>query len=250
LPAVSEQEVPHIDVRTLESISKSQGKYDNLRVYLEVECAGRAEVQLEFSEIEQLIGEELPRSASVHRSWWENDPNGHVQSRSWMSAGWAVERVDFENKAVLFKPNHYAKMQVVFIDLVNGLKKRMPDATSAGKSSPQNWFAFSAKSKGLLFAWVFNNRGELHVELYIDREDKDENKSIFDRLASQKSDIEEKIGAQLRWDRLDHRRACRISLGTPVKADGPLSEMENAKQWALQTMIKFIDTFKPLIRDL
>jgi CBS domain-containing protein len=250
LPSVSEQAVPRIDVRTLESVSKSQGKYDNLRVYLEVECAGRSEVQLEFSEIEQLIGEELPRSASVHRSWWENDPNGHVQSRSWMSAGWAVERVDFENKAVLFKPNHYAKMQVVFIDLVNALKKRMPDATSAGKSSPQNWFAFSAKTRGMNYAWVFNNRGELHVELYIDREDSSENKEIFDQLFKIKEVIEEKIGAPLRWDRLDHRRASRISLGIPVKINAPLFEMEDAKQWALQTMMKFIDAFKPLIRNL
>lgn len=250
LPSVSESEVPRIDVRSLEAASKSQGKYDNLRVYLEVECAGRAEVQLGFGEIEKLIGEELPRSASVHRAWWENDPNNHVQSRSWMSAGWSVERVDFENKAVLFKPSHYAKMQVVFIDLLNALKKKMPDATSANKASPQNWFAFSAKTRGMNYAWVFNNRGELHVELYIDREDKDENKKIFDQLFKIKEVIEEKIGAPLLWDRLENRRACRISLGTPINVDGTFSEMENAKQWALQVMIRFIDAFKPLIRDV
>jgi len=250
LPIIRKQDQPKISSQPLESAATGQGKYDNLRAWLEVECVGRKEVQLDFDEIEQLIGEELPRAAGIYRSWWENDPNSHVQSRAWMIAGWSVANVDFENKAVLFKESHYAKMQVVFTDLLNALKKKMPDATSASKVSPQNWFAFSAKARGLNYAWVFSSRKELHVELYIDRPDQAENKRIFDGLKQQKEEIEAAIGLPLRWERLDDKTASRISLGTPVNLNASLSTLKSDRQWALVHMIKFIDIFKPYIREL
>jgi Domain of unknown function (DUF4268) len=48
------------------------------------------------------------------------------------------------------------------------------------------------------------------AELYIDRGDRDENKSIFDRLFAQREEIEKAFPFSLEWERLDHRRACRI----------------------------------------
>jgi hypothetical protein len=48
------------------------------------------------------------------------------------------------------------------------------------------------------------------VELYIDRGDHDENKSIFDHLIKDRSAIEAALPFPLEWERLDDRRACRI----------------------------------------
>ena len=48
------------------------------------------------------------------------------------------------------------------------------------------------------------------VELYIDRGVAEENKAIFDTLVAHRERCEADFGAPLLWERLDHRRACRI----------------------------------------
>ena len=56
---------------------------------------------LTFSEIEGLIGAPLPASARTHQPWWGNDGT-HVQARSWMRAGWTVERSRLDEEQVRF----------------------------------------------------------------------------------------------------------------------------------------------------
>jgi hypothetical protein len=80
-----------------------RSSYDGLRMYLS-ERPERV-VRLSFSEIERIIGRELPPSAKKHRAWWANEQSGpHVHARSWMNAipPRRTERVDFEAKTVDF----------------------------------------------------------------------------------------------------------------------------------------------------
>lgn len=63
-------------------------KYDPLEAHL----ARRREdeFELSFEEVEWIVGDALPASAS-RPQWWANETsleNGHVQSRSWRSAGY------------------------------------------------------------------------------------------------------------------------------------------------------------------
>jgi hypothetical protein len=63
-------------------------KYDPLENYLR--RRGSAELELAFQEVERIIGSKLPTSAS-RPQWWgnETDPEtSHVQSRSWLDAGY------------------------------------------------------------------------------------------------------------------------------------------------------------------
>jgi len=48
------------------------------------------------------------------------------------------------------------------------------------------------------------------AELYIDRGEREENKSIFDQLIAHRAQIETGFAFPIEWERLDHRRACRI----------------------------------------
>ena len=57
---------------------------------------------LTFSQIETIIGAPLPASAKAHKPWWGNDST-HVQARSWMRAGWAVDHPRLPEKEVVFK---------------------------------------------------------------------------------------------------------------------------------------------------
>ena len=53
------------------------------------------------------------------------------------------------------------------------------------------------------------------VELILRRGDTSENKWMFDELEKQKTDIENRFGSKLHWQRLDESKSCRISLSHP-----------------------------------
>lgn len=80
-------------------------------------------------------------------------------------------------------------------------------AISPGTS---NWVSAGAGISGIDFSYVIlmNNA---RIELYIDRGDAKQNKRIFDQLLARKEQIEAEFGGALHWERLDNRRASRIS---------------------------------------
>lgn len=72
--------------------------------------------------------------------------------------------------------------------------------------------------------WYYSARMWSRAELYIDRLDAKDNKAIFDQLLARKTEIENAFGDQLYWQRLDDKRACRISFRIP----GGYSDHESA----------------------
>ncbi len=80
------------------------GKYQKLRVYLEAHP--RREWRTTFSNIESILGFELPASARKHDAWWSNEKKGgrHSQAVAWTAAGWETAEVDMEAETVLFRP--------------------------------------------------------------------------------------------------------------------------------------------------
>lgn len=73
------------------------------------------------------------------------------------------------------------------------------------------WIGTGAGKSGMSFNYAVREH-ETQVELYIDRgkDAEKENKSIFDKLATKKDQIEKAFGESLEWQRLDSRRATRI----------------------------------------
>jgi len=74
-----------------------------------------------------------------------------------------------------------------------------------------HWIGTSSGVRGLNLNYVVT-QDECAAELYIDRgkDGEGENKSIFDQLCANKSEIERVFGGPLRWERLDRKRASRI----------------------------------------
>jgi hypothetical protein len=66
-------------------------KYRQLEVYLANRMGTYA--KLSFDEIEQVIGDSLPKSAYKYQAWWAN--GGHEHANSWLNSGWRVEQVKF-----------------------------------------------------------------------------------------------------------------------------------------------------------
>ena len=72
-------------------------------------------------------------------------------------------------------------------------------------------------------------------------------KDIFDQLFIKRERIERSIGEELNWERLNDRRASRISIARPFDLMGVDENIAQAKQWGVDMMLKFIDAFRPFL---
>ena len=78
--------------------SSSNSKYYPLKKYLEIN--GAAKIELEFSEIETILGFPLPESAFKRAAWWGN--GGHSHSLSWAEAGYKTATLVLPERRVRF----------------------------------------------------------------------------------------------------------------------------------------------------
>jgi hypothetical protein len=60
------------------------------------------EVELDFGQIESILGVELPNSARSHRAWWANSAS-NARAAGWMDAGWRMANADLEGERVRFE---------------------------------------------------------------------------------------------------------------------------------------------------
>ena len=132
-----------------------------------------------------------------------------------------------------------------------------PGWTSATAPSKGNWMAFSSSRSGLLrynaaFCWPDKYKEyRLRAEAYIDTRDQVTTKEVYDQLHAQKEQIEQAVGEELEWDRIDDKRASRVSLYLP----GTIRVVEEerwpeARPWLIQAMGKMRSAFNPVLQEL
>lgn len=95
----SGQERPQRAAVRVDAPSKP-GRYAPLTEFL-AGVSGDA-VEVSFKEIEEILGGPLPVSARRHRSFWANSPRP-TQGRSWLSAGWEVTGLDWDQQRLTFR---------------------------------------------------------------------------------------------------------------------------------------------------
>ncbi|MGZ3297880.1 MAG: DUF7662 domain-containing protein [Asticcacaulis sp.] len=76
-------------------------KYDPLEDYLK--SVDGDSVPMGFSEIENVLGFELPPSSRRQRAWWSNNPDNNVMTRAWIDAGFETAKVDMREGKVVFR---------------------------------------------------------------------------------------------------------------------------------------------------
>lgn len=131
-------------------------------------------------------------------------------------------------------------------ELLAAARERTPLHENTSPSD-QNWISASAGISGLGFNYVIG-KDWWRIELYIDRgkDSKEQNESLFDSLVSQQVQIEESFGSQLNWERLDAKRACRISYAR----DG-VGYRSSREEWPIahEAMISAMIRFERSLRD-
>ncbi len=61
-------------------------------------------VELDFEQVEEIIGAPLPLSAKRHQAWWANEKSGtHTWAHLWRAAGWLRDKVDLQRHIVSFR---------------------------------------------------------------------------------------------------------------------------------------------------
>lgn len=78
-----------------------QSKYQPLFEYLRQQ-PDSVPLELTFAEIEAILGQPLPPTATVNRAWWANSQT--PQARLWQAAGWLIDDVNFKEQTVVFRP--------------------------------------------------------------------------------------------------------------------------------------------------
>ena len=115
--------------------------------------------------------------------------------------------------------------------------------------SPSNdhWLGCATGVSGCAYNLIFS-KTETRVELYLQRSDGAENKWIFDALEREKQEIEGRFGGELHWQRLDERKASRISYSHPFDGFNEESWPEMIG-WLCQHIVRLDEAFsEPLTR--
>ena len=122
--------------------------------------------------------------------------------------------------------------------------------TSSRNARPQSWFAFSSGSRGVQYSATFMRGGRARVEVYIDRGDRDQTKRLFDSLGQRKESIETELNEPLEWDRLEARRASRISVVRNGSINDDDDTLEEIRQWMVERLLAFKRVFTPHLQEL
>ena len=114
--------------------------------------------------------------------------------------------------------------------------------------SKQNWLASASGVSGCGYNLIFSNN-HARVELYLSRSEARENKWLFDKLAGNRQEIEERFGSELQWQRLDGKKASRICQSRPF--DGYDEEnWPEMIEWLCQQIVKLEQAFTEPLASL
>lgn len=154
------------------------------------------------------------------------------------------------SKRVTVSPPEVSEKRLRYRDFFQGVIDELRDKhafTNARVAQPQNWYAFGSGTSGITYNGVFGTGERLRAELYIDVGDAMRNKAFFDFLIAKRDEIEQKVG-KLDWERLDQRRACRISLvRLQTSIDTAGSQADQMRAWLVQGLLKMKSVFGPLL---
>lgn len=121
------------------------------------------------------------------------------------------------------------------------------------KPVTENWVGVSASpGKSFINLNYVIEQKRARVELYIDRGyTGEDNEMIFDQLYANKEPIETSCGAQLSWERLEGKRACRIAWRLDIGGyRSTQEEWPQIQDKLVNAMIRFERAFAPYLKAL
>lgn len=139
-----------------------------------------------------------------------------------------------------------------FSELIERIKARPPRVTNQTRVGYDNWLSTPSGKSGFSFGFGFTRSRKFQIELYIDLLNRQANKHSFDELQLSREAIEEELGAELDWQRLDNKRGSRIAwfwdqTVTILDSDNKLNELLD---WALPSYFNFRQAMSQPLENL
>jgi hypothetical protein len=142
--------------------------------------------------------------------------------------------------------------QAFFTELLDEAKVRAPGITAASKTQPVSWFWFSSGKSGVHFSWAFVSNQRFRIELSIDTPDRERNVQICELLCGEIDVLQQAVGQPVLTDIQETRRQVRLEVYPPfeVTIDSPPETLERLKEWAVPTMISFVNVLRPRLKAM
>ncbi len=209
------------------------------------------------------IGPEIREEHREALDWLNRHTDEHVE---FFGVALEVVRIGDSKPAVVFRlaasPNAWTKSvasvaksdvssralayQEFFQTVIDELREQHK-FTNAKLAQPRRFYAFGSGILGIVYSAAFAGGERMRAEVYIDLGQADRNKAIYDWLLARKNEIE-KFTGQLEWERLDQRRASRISL---VRYQTVIEDAADhggeLRSWLVQALLSMKSTFGPLL---
>jgi hypothetical protein len=111
------------------------------------------------------------------------------------------------------------------------------------------WIGTTTGIRGLSFNYSVR-QDYATSELYIDRgkDSENANKAIFDQLIAHRAEIEQAFGTNLNWERLDTRRASRITARVEGGYKSPEEEWPEIQTELIRTMNRLEKAIRPYLK--
>ncbi len=144
------------------------------------------------------------------------------------------------------------RYQKFFQDVLDEIRQRHPGTFSALNIGTQGHLNLPAGISGFSFPLAFGSGSTFRMELYIDTGSRQTNKQVFDTFTTSKNAIEEKLGVHLKWERLDNRRASRISWvwNEAISIMDSPEKLDLLKKWVLENYDRFRTALAPYLENL
>lgn len=110
-----------------------------------------------------------------------------------------------------------------------------------------HWISAGSGVSGCVYNMIFGI-DIVRVELCIARSNKLENKFIFDRLLSQKPEIESAFGNNISWERLEDRKSSYLRYGQAADGDNR-DKWPELIEWLVEHIIKLEEAVKKPLTD-
>lgn len=146
----------------------------------------------------------------------------------------------------------YRRFWSQFLPRLHEAPRARPRWSRISTPSKGNWMSFgSARSELLRYnpSFCAIPRRGCRVEAYLDSTQVDPNE-VFDWLHDKREDIDRAINQPVEWDRLDAKRACRISVYFPGEDEVRVSDEErwpDLLDWMVPVLCDLKDAIDPVI---
>jgi hypothetical protein len=118
-------------------------------------------------------------------------------------------------------------------------------------ASKYSWISASSGVNGVAYLYsIGQNKGRVEVYIYRGPGSNEENKQMFDLIQKHKKEIEQAFGAELSWQRLDDKQACRIFFPTVGGWRSDESKWSEIQDAMIEAMMRLEKAIAPALESL